>query len=89
MNKQTIITILLALVAMAGQAKTFKTIKNPVAMACVNVSSGELKAREVIFRDTATTVHFTMKYSKGQSFQFVSSSWTRTATATRCALPRD
>jgi len=73
--KQTIITILLALVAVAGQAKTFKTIKNPVAMACVNVSSGELKAREVIFRDTATTVHFTMEYSKGQSFQFVSSSY--------------
>ena len=56
MHKKTIITILLAFVAMAGQAKTFKTIKNPVAMTCVNVSSGELKAREVIFRDTATTV---------------------------------
>ena len=73
--KKTIITILLALVTMTGQAKTFKTIKNPVAMACVNVSNGELKAREVIFRDTATTVHFTMEYSKGQSFQFVSSSY--------------
>ena len=73
--KQIIITIQFALVAMAGQAKTFKTIKNPVAMACVNVSNGELKAREVIFRDTATTVHFTMEYSKGQSFQFVSSSY--------------
>ena len=45
MNKKNIITILLALVAVAGQAKTFKTIKNPVAMACVNVSNGELKAR--------------------------------------------
>ena len=75
MNKKAIITVLLALVAVAGQAKTFKTIKNPVAMACVNVSNGELKAREVIFRDTATTVHFTMEYSKGQSFQFVSSSY--------------
>ena len=73
--KQIIITIQFALVAMAGQAKTFKTIKNPVVMACVNVSNGELKAREVIFRDTATTVHFTMEYSKGQSFQFVSSSY--------------
>jgi hypothetical protein len=35
MIKKTIITMMLALVAMAGQAKTFKTIKNPVAMACV------------------------------------------------------
>ena len=75
MNKQIIITALLALVAMTGQAKTFKTIKNPVAMACVNVANGELKAREVIFRDTATTVHFTMEYPKGQSFLFVSSSY--------------
>ena len=33
MNKKSIITILFALVAMAGQAKTFKTIKNPEAMA--------------------------------------------------------
>ena len=75
MNKQTIITILLAFVAMAGQAKTFKTIKNPETMACVNVNLGELKAREVIFRDTATTVHFTMEWPKGQSFRFVSSSY--------------
>ena len=40
MNKKTIITILLALVAMTGQAKTFKTIKNPETMACVNVNPG-------------------------------------------------
>ena len=73
--KQTIITILFALVAMAGQAKTFKTIKNPVAMACVNVSSGELKAREVIKRDTATTVHFTMEYQKEQYFRFAKESY--------------
>ena len=63
MTKQSIITLLLALVAIAGQAKTFKTIKNPVAMSCVNVSNGELKANEVIFRDTATTVNFTMEYT--------------------------
>lgn len=75
---------------MAGQAKTFKTIKNPVAMACVNVSNGELKAREVIFRDTATTVHFTMEYSRDRvsNLSHHPISWTRTATATRCALPR-
>ena len=73
--KSTIITILLALLSVGIEAKTFKTIKNPVAMACVNVSNGELKAREVIFRDTATTVHFTMEYLKGQNFQFVSSSY--------------
>ena len=65
----------LALFAMAGQAKTFKTIKNPVAMACVNVSDGELKAREVIMRDTATTVHFTIEYEKGNNFRFAKESY--------------
>jgi len=66
--KSTIITVLLGFVALAGQAKTYKTIKAPVAMACVNVHDGELKAREVIFRDTATTVHFTMEYPKADEF---------------------
>ena len=75
MNKKSIITILLTLIAMAGQAKTYKTIKSPEAMACVNVSNGELKAREVIFRDTATTVHFTIEYPKGQHFRFVKESY--------------
>ena len=75
MNKKSIITILLALVAMAGQAKTYKTIKNPVAMVCVNVSDGELKAREVITSDTATTVHFTMEYETGHHFRFVKESY--------------
>ena len=73
--KQYIITTLLVLLSVGIEAKTFKTIKNPVAMACANVSNGELKAREVIFSDTATTVHFTMEYLKGQNFQFVSSSY--------------
>ena len=75
MKKSTIITILLALVSVVGQAKTFKTIKNPETMACVNVNPGELKAREIIFRDTATTVHFTMEKEKGQSFRFASTSY--------------
>ena len=72
---KTIITALFALVAMVGQAKTYKTIKTPVAMACVNVSNGELKAREVIMRDTMTTVHFTIKYEKGNHFRFSKESY--------------
>ncbi len=73
--KQTIIPALLALVWVAGQAKTYKAIKTPVAMACVNVSNGELKAREVVMRDTATTVHFTMEYEKGEHFRFAKESY--------------
>ncbi len=74
MKKSIIITALLALVALTGQAKIFKTIKSPEAMACLNVW-GEFKAREVIMRDTATTVHFTMQKEKGQSFRFASDSY--------------
>ncbi len=70
MKKQAIITILLALVAMAGQAKVYKTIKAPKAMAS-NIYRGELKAREVILADTASTIHFTMEYPQGQNFRFV------------------
>ena len=74
MKKSIIIITLLALVALTGQAKIFKTIKSPEAMACLNVW-GEFKAREVIMRDTATTVHFTMQKEKGQSFRFASDSY--------------
>ena len=75
MNRKTIITVLFTLVALTGQSKTYKTIKVPESMACVNVHNGELKARQVIMRDTATTVHFTMEYPKGQRFRFVSASY--------------
>lgn len=40
-----------------------------------NIYGGELKAREVIFRDTATTVHLTMEYPKGQWFSINSTSF--------------
>lgn len=75
MKKNAFITILLAFVCITGQAKTYKTIKAPEAMACANVFQGELKAREVIMTDTATTIHFTMQYPQGQSFRFVKESY--------------
>lgn len=67
--------LFLPLFAMAAQTKTYKTIKDPAVMACVNVRDGELKAREVILTDTATTVHFTMVYTAGQPYRFVSESY--------------
>ena len=75
MNKQILLIALLALVCSAGQAKVYKKIKAPVAMSCVNVHNGELKAREVIMTDTATTVHFTIEYPKGEIFRFASESY--------------
>ena len=68
--KKTIITALFAVLTLAGQAKTFKTIKAPEAMASVNVFRGEIRAREVIMRDTATTIHFTIEYPQGNTFRF-------------------
>lgn len=62
--------ILFALIAMTGQAMTYKSIKNPEAMACLNVEQGELYVREIIMSDTATTLHFTIEYPKGQYFRF-------------------
>lgn len=73
--KKSILTFLLVLVAVAGQAKVFKTIKAPKAMASVNVYHGELRAREVILTDTATTVHFTIEKPKGNNFRFAKESY--------------
>ena len=84
--KQTIITTLFALVALTGQAKTYKTIKAPEAMACVNVSQGEIRAREVIMRDTATPVHFTIEYPKGEIFRFDKGSYLMDEDGNRYAL---
>ena len=86
MKKSTFIITLLALVAMTGQAKVYKVIKSPESMACINVW-GELKARKVILTDTATTVHFTIKYEQeGQSFRFASDSYLLDENNNRYAL---
>ena len=84
--KKVIITTLLALVALTGQAKVFKTFKAPQAMGCINVDWGELRANEVVMADTATTVRFTMEYPKGEGFKFVSSSYLMDKSGKRYAL---
>ncbi|MDE7166893.1 MAG: thioredoxin family protein [Bacteroidaceae bacterium] len=76
MSKQSVVSALIGLFAMSAQAKTYKTINSPKAMAFVNVGQGaELKVREVVMADTATTVCFTMEYPKGQSFRFAPTSY--------------
>ena len=66
--KKLLSTILLTVIVGAAQAKTYRIIKAPEVTGCVNISQGELKVREVIMRDTATTVLFTMEYPKGLNF---------------------
>lgn len=73
--KKTITVALLALLALTGQAKVWKTIKAPTAMACVNVSDGVLSANEVVLTDTATTVRFTLDYPSGRTFRFAGGSY--------------
>ena len=84
--KKTIITALFAVLTLAGQAKTFKTIKSPEAMASVNVYRGEIRAREVIMRDTATTVHFSIEYPQGNTFRFDKGSYLMDEDGNRYAL---
>ena len=81
-NKKTIITTLLALIAMVGQAKVYKTtvstsrsIKAPEVMVNADVIPGELKIDEVIMTDTATTLCFTMVYPQNETFRFVKNSY--------------
>ena len=86
MKKKAMLTALLALVALAGQAKVLKTMKAPQAVTCVNVSPGELKANEVVMTDTATTVRFTMEYPKGKSFRFAKTCYLADEDGNRYAL---
>lgn len=84
--KKLLPTLLLALVCLTGLAKTVKAIKSPEAMACANVFQGELKASEVTMTDTATTIHFTMQYPKGQYFRFVKESYLKDENGNRYPL---
>ena len=86
MKTNMIITALLALVALTGQAKVLKTMKEPQAMTCVNISLGELKADEVVMTDTATTVRFTLKYQKGRSFRLAKTCYLADEDGNRYAL---
>ena len=84
--KQTLFTALLALMAWTAQAKIYKTIQSPETMACVNVHNGELKAREIVLADTATTVRFTMDCKPGDWYLFVSASYLRDEAGNRFPL---
>lgn len=67
--KQLLTLFLCGLFVLAAPACAQRTIQNPKAMGCLNVSGGELKASKVVFADTATTVQFTMDYPAGSTFR--------------------
>ena len=67
--KQLLTLFLCGLFVLAAPACAQRTIQNPKALGCLNVSGGELKASKVVFADTATTVQFTMDYPAGYTFR--------------------
>ena len=86
MNNKTILAALLSLIAVTGQAKTYRTIKEPVSMACLNVWQGNLSAREVIMRDTATIIRFTLDFPKGRKYRIAKDSYLTDEDGNRYAL---
>ena len=70
--KQLLTLFLCGLFVLAAPACAQRTIQNPKALGCLNVSGGELKASKVVFADTATTVQFTMDYPAGSTFRIAS-----------------
>ena len=67
--KHFLIILWCGLLVWAAPACAQRTLKNPKALGCLNVSGGELKASKVVFADTATTVQFTMDYPAGYTFR--------------------
>ena len=67
--KHFLIILWCGLLVWAAPACAQRTLKNPKALGCLNVSGGELKASKVVFADTATTVQFTMDYPAGYVFR--------------------
>ena len=71
--KQFLTLLLCALFALTAPISAKRIVmKAPEALGCANVSRGELKVREVVFADTATTVRFTLDYPAGNNFRIAS-----------------
>ena len=73
--KQLLTLFLCGLFVLAAPTCAQRTIQNPKALGCLNVSGGELKASKVVFADTATTVQFTMDYPAGSTFRIAGTSY--------------
>ena len=73
--KQLLTLFLCGLFVLAAPACAQRTIQNPKALGCLNVSGGELKASKVVFADTATTVQFTMDYPAGSTIRISGTSY--------------
>ena len=82
--KQLILIFLCGLLAWPACAQ--RKVKSPAALGCMNVTNGSLSAREVVFADTATTVHFTLDYPAGRDFRLSSACYLADESGRRYAL---
>ena len=76
MNKKTIITILLALVAMSGQAQEQVVWENPSAF--IGESSAKFKVTKVELKQTETILHFHAQFIPHYWIKFAKESFLRT-----------
>jgi len=77
MNKKTIITILLALVAMTGQAQKEVVWENPSAF--IPASSADFKITKVELKQTETVMHFRATFIPHYWIRFAKESFLRTS----------
>ena len=77
MNKKTITTILLALVAMAGQAQKEVVWENPSAF--IPASSADFKITKVELKQTETVMHFRATFIPHYWIRFAKESFLRTS----------
>ena len=68
-------TLLLCGLLAATPIHAQRIVKNPETLGSANITGGGLKAREVVYADTATTIRFTLDYPAGRNFRICSTSY--------------
>ena len=84
MNKKTIITILFALVAVAGQAQKKVVWENPSAF--MGASNSMFEITKVELKQTETVLHFIANYRPGSWIRFAKESFVQTPDGKKYAI---
>ena len=84
MNKKTIITILFALIAVAGQAQNQVVWENPSAF--MGASNSMFEITKVELKQTETVLHFIANYRPGSWIRFAKESFVQTPDGKKYAI---
>ena len=84
MKRQTILTIFLALVAMAGQAQNQVVWEKPSAF--MGASNSQFEITKVELKQTETVMHITAIYRPGSWIRFAKESFVQTPDGKRYAI---